>query len=59
MNINNTAVPMNINSLFPNNLNRKSILGKRKGGVSSYNRASKRRDLSMISDPERLSQMER
>jgi hypothetical protein len=54
MNINNTAVPMNINSLFPNNTNRKSILGKRKGGVSSYNRAKKRGDLSMIADVERI-----
>lgn len=54
MNINNTAVPMNINSLFPNNTNRKSILGKRKGGVSSYNRAKKRTDLSMVADVERI-----
>ena len=54
MNINNTAVPMNINSLFSNNTNRKSILGKRKGGVSSYNRAKKRTDLSMVADVERI-----
>lgn len=56
---NNNAVPMNINGPVPMNINRlnipqKSILGKRKGGVSSYNRARKRPDLSMVADVDRI-----
>ena len=45
----NEPTPMNIN--IPNN---PRVLGKRKGGVSSYNRAKKRRDLSMVADVERI-----
>ena len=45
----NEPTPMNIN--IPNN---PRVLGKRKGGVSSYNRANKRRDLSMVADVERI-----
>jgi len=48
MNTDNTK-PKYLN--IPNN---KRVLGKRKGGVSSYNRDSKRRDLSMIADVERI-----
>lgn len=57
---NNGPVPMNINGPVPMNINRlnipsnKRILGKRKGGVSSYNRAKKRRDLTMVADVERI-----
>lgn len=48
----NTATPMNINRLnIPTN---RKVLGKRKGGVSSYNRAKKRRDLSMVADVSRI-----
>src|SRR6056300_1773663 len=45
----NEPTPMNIN--IPNN---PRVLGKRKGGVSPYNRAKKRRDLSMVADVERI-----
>src|SRR6056300_1921420 len=45
----NEPTPMNIN--IPNN---PRVLGKRKGAVSSYNRAKKRRDLSMVADVERI-----
>jgi len=43
---------MNINTLHvPSN---RRILGKRKGGVSSYDRAKKRRDLSIVADVTRI-----
>ena len=56
MNING-PVPMNINNTRPKYLNipkNDRVLGKRKGGVSAYNRAKKRRDLSMVADVERI-----
>lgn len=59
----NGPTPMNINSgnhLIPRNMMnvntiRESMLGKRKGGQSGYERANKRRDLSMIADVGRIS----
>ena len=54
---NSGPVPMNTDNTKPKYLNipnNKRVLGKRKGGVSSYNRAKKRGDLSMVADVERI-----
>ena len=54
---NNGSSNMNVNNTKPKYLNiptNKSVLGKRKGGVSSYTRSRKRRDLSMVADIRRV-----
>ncbi|QIG59646.1 hypothetical protein [Dishui Lake phycodnavirus 3] len=58
----NVNDPMNINNAPPNWMNintlriptNRRVLGKRKGGVSSYDRAKKRNDLSIVADVTRI-----